>query len=439
MKTYRNSNLGFEMIIPEAWSVEEADQLKRETGNLRTLIFRCRKNETFKLCLRKLDKEPELKDTETEFRRAAMDNWYSSLGMGKLRVNGKETIWGRYYEGYGHWTKKYIIAEQLMEYAFTAGCLEQKSLLEMEKDWDEAVSSFRPLLLEPERLVSKSAASETIKNDYSSIGRELYTNEKHQFCIQLPANWSLAPEPPSAFVAAFGLSIPPGMNKDCFQFGCMEEAMNFEIAPLSPEPLLEDTEKEFVIFTRMRGYKNLHFGRINVAGKEHVCADYFIDDAMGKRWNKKYMLVFGGIEYALTCTTHGAEWFAAREKDWDVVVRTFRPLKKVDQPIDNGLEVEKAREERRAYVQQHAEMLEDPWKLYAKACEAMALRQYVDAQILLNEYLQLAPDHIQAHKDLARILEKTGDIDGAVQHLKEVQRLDPDDKVNRSNLARLGA
>jgi hypothetical protein len=35
------------------------------------------------------------------------------------------------------------------------------------------------------------------------------------------------------------------------------------------------------------GFHDVVFGRIRVGGKEHVCAHYYIDDRIGKHWNKK--------------------------------------------------------------------------------------------------------------------------------------------------------
>ena len=59
-------------------------------------------------------------------------------------------------------------------------------------------------------------------------------------------------------------------------------------------------------------YAGLKLGRITLAGKEHVCASYSIHDALGDRWNKKYMIVLGGMENALTATCSSPEWFAQR-------------------------------------------------------------------------------------------------------------------------------
>jgi tetratricopeptide (TPR) repeat protein len=251
-----------------------------------------------------------------------------------------------------------------------------------------------------------------------------YRNEKHGFEIDLPENWQPAP-------------IPPARGKDLFQYGCFNEAINFEIGSLFPEPLLDDTETEFRLYARDRGFSELRFGRIVVAGKEHVCARYLINDNMGRRWNKKYMIVFGGTEYTITGTCNDPQWFAKREKDWDAIIQSFRLLSPVVYSANAPAEAAQYRNQRRDIIEQRTEMREIAGTLYAQAYEAVALGRYSEARTLLEKCLNANPDHALARKELAVVLQKLGNMRGAVRQRKEVKRLAPSDWVNRLKLAEL--
>ncbi len=264
-----------------------------------------------------------------------------------------------------------------------------------------------------------------------------YHNEKHGFEIDIPENWS--PPPAIAYTIASIMSgpMPPGLEKDVFQYGCAQEAFNFEIAPLFPEPLLEDTDREFLLFARDRGYTNLVLGRILAAGKEHVCASYYINDNMGKRWNKKYMLVFGGVEFAITATCNDPQFFAAREKDWDAMIQTFYPLKPHTELSNTTNRDERHLQQRREITERRMEMRDTLGDLYAKGYDAVSVGDYRKARQLLEQCLQENPNHVLAHKELAIVLEKLGDMMGALHHRREVKRLAPNDVVNNANLDQL--
>ncbi len=264
-----------------------------------------------------------------------------------------------------------------------------------------------------------------------------YRNEKHGFEIDMPEEWAPVPAAVFGFVGIFYGPIPKGANKNWIQYGCRDEAMNFEIGPLFQMPRLSDTEREFTLFAQSMGFKDLVFGRIMVGDKEHVCAHYYINDKMGKRWNKKYMIVFGGIEYAITGTCNDPDWFTRREKDWDAIVKTFHLLAPVAESTDSTERAERDKNKRREIIDQRIEMREMTGDLYARAYEAVAMGQYAKAHALLEECLRDNPDHVLAHKELAVVLKKTGDIPGALRHRRDVKRLAPDDTINRANLAEL--
>lgn len=235
-----------------------------------------------------------------------------------------------------------------------------------------------------------------------------YQNEQLGFAIDIPEEWLRSP-------------IPSEGLEDVVQLGCYDEAFNFVVGPLLPERLLERTELEFRLYAQSQGYTDLEFGRITVGGKEHIWARYRIQDKMGTRWNKKYMIVFGVTEFTITATCNDPKWFAQREKDWDAIVKSFRLTESREREICE-LEARRTR-------------IAGP--LYEKAYEAVSQGRYSDARVLLEKCLLEDPDHILAHKELAVVLRQLGDARGALGHRREVKRHDPSDTLNRLNISAL--
>ncbi|KAA3659946.1 MAG: hypothetical protein DWQ04_20800 [Chloroflexi bacterium] len=233
-----------------------------------------------------------------------------------------------------------------------------------------------------------------------------FRNEQHGFEIDIPDEWLLAP-------------IPSGSTKEFFQFGNPNEAFNFVIGPLIPERLLERTELEFRLYAQSKNYINLEFGRITVGGKEHVWARYLIQDAMGNKWNKKYMIVFGTTEYSITATCNDPQWFSQREKFWDSIVRSFRLM-------ESRQEDNQKLQARRGKI---------AGSLYEQAYEAVSKGRYSEARDLLEKCLTENPDHMLAHKELAVVLRQLGDVKGALAHRREVKRLASSDTLNRLNMS----
>lgn len=188
------------------------------------------------------------------------------------------------------------------------------------------------------------------------------------------------------------------------------------IGPILPERLLEYTEFEFSQYAQKKKHTNLEFGRIAVGGKDHVWARYCM---VNGNWAKKYMIVFGRVEYAITAISLDQRTFLEREYVWDTIVKSFR-LSKWRQK--NADEID-------------ARRIRVAGELFAKAYDAAALGRYEEACSLLEKCIAENPNHVLAHKEFAFVLKNMGDVKGALPHRQKVKQLDPSDKVNRFNLA----
>ncbi len=144
MKTYRNVELGFQMEIPEDWSPPKSGGVQSTIGKL--VILTWDSNEYFSLTINQLPREESLNQVENEIREQARFYNFSSLGLGRFIVDGKQHVWMRYYNPrIRKWCKKYFIALSGTGYLVMGYCDDQNMLLKREKVWDAVVASFHRL------------------------------------------------------------------------------------------------------------------------------------------------------------------------------------------------------------------------------------------------------------------------------------------------------
>jgi tetratricopeptide (TPR) repeat protein len=266
-------------------------------------------------------------------------------------------------------------------------------------------------------------------------GMKTYRNDRHGFEIDIPSNWSV-PDNLEGIERVFG-PVPLTDAHDFLQFGCWDEAFNLVIGPIGTEPSLDDTELEFTIYAQDHSFRDLDFGRITVGGREHLWARYRIEDQMGIRWNKKYMIVFGGIEYSITGTCNDPQWFVDREQDWDAIIESFRLLVPIVGPDQDDSRTSRLLDRRRDLNERRLARRTVAGTLYGRAYDAVEMGNYPGARDLLEQCLAENPDHTLAHKEMAVVLKKLGDKRGALRHRMEVERLDPSDYGNRMDLVEL--
>lgn len=192
MKTYRNSDFGFEIDIPEQWPnpiILTPD----------SLVFDRTPRESLNFVIGPLAPERLLEYTEFEFRQYIQRQGYTDLKFGRIMVGDKNHIWARYSMGSGLWAKKYMIVFAGVEYSITATCYFSEMLRELETDWDKIVSSFR-LSEEREKdvadlnLIRIQAAGELYATayNYSSNGQYTEACALLNQCIEQEPNHILA-------------------------------------------------------------------------------------------------------------------------------------------------------------------------------------------------------------------------------------------------------
>jgi tetratricopeptide (TPR) repeat protein len=228
-----------------------------------------------------------------------------------------------------------------------------------------------------------------------------YTNETLGFELLLPDSWPNPIETTSDTIIFDRAPI---------------ERINIIVGPLNPERLIEFTQLAFCRYAQTKGYTDVELGKIAIENINHACAKYNMGN---NNWTKKYMVVFGYTEYAITASCYDKNSFLENEKQWDLIVKTFRLLEWRKNAI--------------------AEIIN--WRtklggeLYEKAYEEAAEGRYIEACNLLEKCLEENPNNILAQKEIAFILKTIGDYNAALRHRLIVKHLDPTDQINQYNLS----
>jgi tetratricopeptide (TPR) repeat protein len=184
-------------------------------------------------------------------------------------------------------------------------------------------------------------------------------------------------------------------------------------------------------------HTDLTFGRITVAGKEHVTASYL---AFGRLPTKKYMIILSGIGYGITAVCTDPEVYAEREKVWDQIAVSLRIVSPVaDSNIDGRSDhhAERLVENVRDTLELQLARREHTGLLCGRAYDAVEAGRYSQAHNLLRRCLRDDPDHRLAHKEMAVVSQRLGNRRAALYHRKQVKRIDPSDLGNRRKLVHL--
>ena len=140
-----------------------------------------------------------------------------------------------------------------------------------------------------------------------------YRNEQLGFEMEIPEEWYLDS------VEKVSTAIGEGF---LVVFTCrINEAFNIQVGKSTSEPSQDQTEIEFGQFVQKQDYSSLILGRILVQGREYVWARYYLGNGV---WTKKYKIILGETEYAITATCLDQNYLLGMEKDWDAVAGSFR-------------------------------------------------------------------------------------------------------------------
>ena len=151
-KTYRDKKHGFEIDIPEDWSIQEGAvpvlasvlfKWRHGWGPKADVVFTHGSDEALNIMIETMSPEPTPNDTERFFRVYAQSMNYTNCEYGRIMVGGKVHTWSRYLFDNTLWSKKYMIVLDGKGYAITASCNDKKTFSQREKVWDTIALSLR--------------------------------------------------------------------------------------------------------------------------------------------------------------------------------------------------------------------------------------------------------------------------------------------------------
>ncbi len=138
-----------------------------------------------------------------------------------------------------------------------------------------------------------------------------FIDEQLGFKMDVPDNWAL-PEC-GATHTPFGETI---------DFGCEYfEAFGLLIGHANPNQSPEQMENEFRQAVQRSDPISLQFGKLSLAGKEHLWARYYLGD---DKWRKDYFIVLQGRVYTVLANCFSQNVLLEREQVWDAVVASLR-------------------------------------------------------------------------------------------------------------------
>lgn len=169
---------------------------------------------------------------------------------------------------------------------------------------------------------------------------KIYRSNRMRFEITLPDKWS----EPGFFHRLFRPYDPDNPEF----FGPNGAGLKFAIGPISPEPNLDEHQRNLERIAMKYGHRVLEIGSIEVCGKNHATMVYEMPltrrppvvmgcpeiiatlELLGPRLRlKNYHLIFHGIEYVITAKVASINqdiFIHEYEDTYDNIVRTFKVI-----------------------------------------------------------------------------------------------------------------